>query len=64
MIAEDRYWPDRRVVVFDADTGKYKRHWGAYGKKPTDDKEPPYDPAAAEDNAVQKSETTLVCAFG
>jgi DNA-binding beta-propeller fold protein YncE len=22
--------------VFDADTGKYKRHWGAYGNKPDD----------------------------
>jgi hypothetical protein len=22
--------------VFDADSGKYKRHWGAYGKKPDD----------------------------
>jgi hypothetical protein len=30
---------NRRVVVFDADTGAYKRHWGAYGKKP-DDKAP------------------------
>jgi DNA-binding beta-propeller fold protein YncE len=27
---------NRRVIVFDADTGKYKRHWGAYGKKPDD----------------------------
>lgn len=27
---------NRRVVVFDADTGKYKRHWGAYGKMPPD----------------------------
>lgn len=27
---------NRRVVVFDADTGKYKRHWGAYGNKPDD----------------------------
>jgi len=23
-------------VVFDADTGAYKRHWGAYGKRPDD----------------------------
>ena len=23
--------------MFDADTGAYKRHWGAYGKKPDDD---------------------------
>ena len=27
---------NRRVVVFDATTGKFKRHWGAYGKPPTD----------------------------
>lgn len=27
---------NRRVVVIDADTGAYKRHWGAYGKKPPD----------------------------
>jgi sugar lactone lactonase YvrE len=27
---------NRRVVVFDADTGKYKRHWGAYGNRPDD----------------------------
>jgi hypothetical protein len=50
---------NRRVIVFDADTGKYKRHWGAYGNKPTDEKEPPYDPAAAEDATVARNETTL-----
>ena len=27
---------NRRVAVFDADTGKYKRHWGAYGRRPDD----------------------------
>jgi len=27
---------NRRVIVFDADTGDYKRHWGAYGNKPDD----------------------------
>jgi 6-phosphogluconolactonase (cycloisomerase 2 family) len=27
---------NRRVVVFDANTGAYKRHWGAYGNKPDD----------------------------
>lgn len=27
---------NRRVVVFDADTGAYKRHWGAYGQPPDD----------------------------
>src|SRR5580698_8791800 len=42
---------NRRVIVFDTDTGKFKRLWGAYGKKPTDEKAPPYDPAAVEDQA-------------
>ena len=37
---------NRRVIVFDADTGAYKRHWGAYGKKPDDTDPGPYDPAA------------------
>ena len=29
-------YTNRRVVVFDADTGAYKRHWGGYGKRPDD----------------------------
>lgn len=27
---------NRRVVVFDGATGKYLRHWGAYGRRPED----------------------------
>ena len=27
---------NRRVIVFDADTGAFKRMWGAYGNKPDD----------------------------
>lgn len=27
---------NHRVIVFDATTGAYKRHWGAYGKRPDD----------------------------
>jgi DNA-binding beta-propeller fold protein YncE len=37
---------NRRVIVFDATTGAYKRHWGAYGNKPNDDKQAAYDPNA------------------
>ena len=37
---------NRRVIVFDSETGAYKRHWGAYGKTPSDAATPPYDPAA------------------
>lgn len=28
---------NRRVVVYDGDTGEYLRHWGAYGELPNDD---------------------------
>jgi NHL repeat len=28
---------NHRIVVVDADTGEYKRHWGAYGQNPVDD---------------------------
>jgi hypothetical protein len=35
---------NHRVIVFDADTGKYKRHWGAYGHKPDDADLGPYNP--------------------
>jgi hypothetical protein len=28
---------NRRVVVLDADTGEFKRYWGAYGEPPDDD---------------------------
>jgi DNA-binding beta-propeller fold protein YncE len=36
LFVADGYF-NHRVIVFDADTGAYKRHWGAYGKKPEDD---------------------------
>ena len=35
---------NRRVIVFDADTGTYKRHWGAYGQTPDDGSVDNYDP--------------------
>ncbi|HLX79926.1 MAG TPA: hypothetical protein VKS43_05015 [Burkholderiales bacterium] len=35
---------NRRIVVFDATTLAYKRHWGAYGGRPEDGKLPAYDP--------------------
>jgi len=37
---------NHRVVVFDSETGAYKRHWGAYGEKPTAAGGGPYDPNA------------------
>ena len=40
-------YANRRVIVFNADTLAFKRYWGAYGHKPNDDKQQPYDPKAA-----------------
>ncbi len=40
---------NKRVIVFDADTGKYKRHWGAYGHRPDDTDPGPYKPGAPTD---------------
>jgi sugar lactone lactonase YvrE len=39
-------YTNKRVAVFDAETGQYRRHWGAYGNKPEDVDLGPYDPAA------------------
>jgi DNA-binding beta-propeller fold protein YncE len=41
---------NRRVIVFDAETGAYKRHWGGTGQKPDDAPLPAYDPDAAPGN--------------
>jgi sugar lactone lactonase YvrE len=30
-------YQNRRVVVYDGDTGEYLRHWGAYGETPDDE---------------------------
>jgi DNA-binding beta-propeller fold protein YncE len=46
LYVADGYY-NHRVIVFDADTGAFKRMWGAYGKPPTDDKVAAYSPAAA-----------------
>ncbi|MDH5265342.1 MAG: hypothetical protein OEX21_11380 [Betaproteobacteria bacterium] len=39
-------YKNKRVAVLDADTGKMKRYWGAYGNKPDDADLGKYDPAA------------------
>jgi len=31
---------NKRIIVFDADTGAFKRMWGAFGKEPSDAKAP------------------------
>jgi hypothetical protein len=37
---------NHRVAVIDMDTGKVKRYWGAYGKRPSDENLGRYDPDA------------------
>ncbi len=37
---------NKRVAVLDADTGRMKRYWGAYGNKPDDANLGPYNPDA------------------
>ena len=37
-------YQNKRVLVVDGNTGKYKRHWGAYGSVPNDADPGPYIP--------------------
>ncbi len=41
-------YQNRRVIVFDASSGAYKRHWGAYGNRPDDTKTPDYNTESAQ----------------
>ena len=46
MVCFSDGYGNRRVIVFDSETGQYKRHWGAYGNKPDDTDLGNYDPNA------------------
>ena len=48
---------NRRVVVFDGATGKYLRHWGAYGERPDDAYR--FDPKTMADGALPKQFSTV-----
>jgi DNA-binding beta-propeller fold protein YncE len=50
---------NHRVIVFDAETGKYKRHWGAYGHKPDDTSLGRYNPS---DPPAQQFRNPVHCA--
>jgi DNA-binding beta-propeller fold protein YncE len=51
---------NKRVAVIDTTSGKIKRYWGAYGKKPDDSADTgPYDPAAP---AAQQFRNPVHCA--
>ena len=47
LVAADGYG-NKRVSIWDPETGKYKRHWGAYGEKNVSDAaQPAYQPSDA-----------------
>ncbi len=58
---------NKRVIVFDASTGAYKRHWGAYGSVPSDADMPSFNPSSPQfSNPVHcvrlmKDNTLYVC---
>jgi sugar lactone lactonase YvrE len=47
---------NRRVIVFDGATGKYLRHWGAYGNTPDDTEK--FDPKSMASGALPKQFST------
>ena len=50
---------NRRVAVLDANTGEFKRYWGAYGNTPSDSNIGSYDPEAP---LAQQFRTPVHCA--
>jgi DNA-binding beta-propeller fold protein YncE len=50
---------NKRVAVIDADTGKFKRYWGAYGNKPDDTPTGTYNPDLPP---IQHFRTPVHCA--
>jgi len=60
---------NRRVVVFDSETGAYKRHWGAYGQPTSEAPSPTYDPGKPPDKQfnvvscveIAKDDLVYVC---
>jgi sugar lactone lactonase YvrE len=47
---------NRRIIVFDGATGKYLRHWGAYGNVPDDSER--FDPKTMVSGALPKNFST------
>jgi sugar lactone lactonase YvrE len=61
VIVADGY-SNHRVIVFDADTGAYKRMWGAYGNKPEDICGPDCDPPLDRKVAPKQFHNPVHCA--
>ena len=55
-------YENRRVIVFDSETGACKRHWGAYGKPPVDGPKPiGRRNAPPTDEQLQQFDSPLHC---
>jgi DNA-binding beta-propeller fold protein YncE len=50
---------NKRVIIYDAETGAFKRYWGAYGHKPDDAPMPRYKP---DDPPAQQFRNPVHCA--
>jgi DNA-binding beta-propeller fold protein YncE len=57
-------YANRRVIVFDAGTGAYKRHWGAYGRKPEDGPMEKFDPNGPPPRQFQPSHCVQIANDG
>jgi hypothetical protein len=55
---------NRRVIVVDRDSGQYKRHWGAYGARPSDERVPAYNPKAPPSKQFSTVHCAIVSADG
>jgi hypothetical protein len=54
---------NRRIIVFDADTGKYKRMWGAFGNVPKDIPDEPDPPLVATAQQYADPNRTIATGF-
>jgi len=54
-------YANRRVIVFDSETGAFKRMWGAYGNKPSDADPGPYAPPSTANPPAQQFRTPVHC---
>ena len=52
LVVADGYG-NRRIIVFDADTGRFKRMWGAFGNRPSDEPPNPALPDVEPTGAAQ-----------
>jgi hypothetical protein len=52
---------NKRVIIFDSETGAFKRLWGAYGNKPSDTDAGPYAPPSKTDAPAQQFRNPVHC---